>query len=74
MSTQSFKCNMHEPKIKYFRSLNGILGKVGMSCSLNIVLSLVNSSATPVLLYALEIACLAAIEVNRLNTLLDQYL
>jgi hypothetical protein len=67
MSARSFKCNMHEPKMKYFRSLNGILGKVGTSCSLNVVLSLVNSFATPVLLYALEIACLTTTEMNRLN-------
>jgi len=67
MAARSFKCNMHEPKMKYFRSLTGILGKVGTSCSLNVVLSLVNSFATPVLLYALEIVCLTTTEMNRLN-------
>ena len=50
-SGRNFSCNMHCAKIKYFRCLNGILGKVGTSSSIDIILSLVSSFATPVLLY-----------------------
>jgi hypothetical protein len=67
VSAKSFKVNLHETKMKYFRSLNGILGKVGSSCPLNVVLSLVNSFSTPVLLYGLEIACLNKSDIKSLN-------
>ena len=66
-SAKSFKVNLHETKMKYFRSLNGILGKVGSGCPLNVVLSLVNSFSTPVLLYGLETACLNKTDIKRLN-------
>src|SRR5271165_454006 len=56
VAAKSFSCNMHEAKMKYFRSLNGILGKVGTDCALNVILSLVDAFATPVLLYGLESA------------------
>ena len=67
VAAKSFKVNMHQTKMKYFRSLNGILGKVGSFCQLNVVLSLVNSFATPVLLYGLEIFCLKKGDIKSLN-------
>ena len=57
---------MHFSKIKYFRCLNGILSKVGTS-SVNVILSLVSSFATPVLLYCLETACLNLAGLDKLN-------
>ena len=67
VSGRNFKCNMHCSKIKYFRCLNGILGKVGTSSSTDVILSLVSSFATPVLLYGLETACLNSKELDKLN-------
>ena len=58
---------MHEAKMKYFRCLNGILGKVGTDCAVNVILSLVDSFATPVLLYCLESAGLKASHIDKLN-------
>jgi len=67
VSAKTFKINLHQAKMKYFRSLNDILGKVGTTCPINVTLSLVNSFATPVLLYGLETACLNLSEVKSLN-------
>ena len=66
-SAYKFKCNLHHSKIKYFRCLNGILGKVGTACSEYVVLSLVSSFATPVLLYCLETGCLNSAGLEKLN-------
>ena len=64
---RSFKCNLHSAKIKFFRSLNGILGKVGSSPPLAITLSLVASNCNPILLYGLEALRLLKSQVNCLN-------
>jgi hypothetical protein len=66
-AAKSFKLNMHQAKMKYFRSLNGILGKIGSSDPINVVLSLVNSFATPVLLYGMESAYIKHSDVKNLN-------
>jgi hypothetical protein len=63
----TFKCDTHNAKMKYFRSLNGILGKVGMQSSVQLTLSLVSSFATPVLLYGFDMGCLSRAQVNKLN-------
>ena len=67
VAAKSFSCNMHEAKMKYFRSLNGILGKVGTDGALNVILSLVDAFATPVLLYGLESAGLKPSHIDKLN-------
>ena len=66
-SGRKFKCNLHHSKVKYFRSLNSILGNVSMSSSINVTLSLVSAFATPVLLYGLETGCLNSTELDKLN-------
>jgi hypothetical protein len=48
------KCNFHNTKIKFFRSLNGILGKLGSTPPVNLTLSLVATFCNPVLLFGLE--------------------
>lgn len=63
----TFRCNMHYSKVKYFRCLNGILGKIGTCASADVILSLVSSFATPVLLYCLETACLNSAGLDKLN-------
>jgi len=62
-----FKCNTHNAKMKYFRSLNGVLGKIGTSSSIDVTLSLISSFCTPVLLYGLDTGCLSKAQINRLN-------
>jgi len=54
-------------KMKYFRSLNGILGKVGTSTAIDVTLSLVSSFFIPILLFGLETGCLSKAQINKLN-------
>ena len=45
---------MHNAKVKFFRSLNSILGKVGTSSPISVSINLVTAYCNPVLLYGLE--------------------
>ena len=63
----TFRCNMHHSKVKYFRCLNGILGKIGTTAHTDVILSLASSFAAPVLLYCLDTACLKTSELDKLN-------
>ena len=40
IAAASFKCDLHHSKVKFFRSLNGILGKLGASPPVGIILIL----------------------------------
>jgi hypothetical protein len=51
-----FKCSLDHAKRGFYRSMNGILGKVGRVASEEVVLQLVSSKCIPILLYGLE-AC-----------------
>ena len=51
---RTFTCNMHHAKLKFFRSINGILGKVGTTAPLGLTLSLISSNCNPILFYGLE--------------------
>src|SRR5271156_2697453 len=53
-AARTFTCNMHHAKLKYFRSINGILGKVGTTAPLCLTLSLILSNCNPILFYGLE--------------------
>ena len=53
-TARTFTCNMHHPKLKFFRSINGILGKVGTTAPLCLMLSLILSNCNPILFYGLE--------------------
>ena len=67
MQNLSLLTRVHEAKMKYFRSLNGILGKVGTDCALNVILSLVNCFAILVILYGLESASSKPSHIDKLN-------
>lgn len=54
MSAKSFKVNVQNRKHKFFRSLNGIISKVGNLSSPVVIISLVESYCLPILLYGLE--------------------
>jgi len=62
-----YKCDPHHAKIKYFRSLNGILSKIGTSTVIGVSLSLVSPFATPGLLYGFDTGCLSKTQIDRLN-------
>jgi len=62
-----FKCDFHYAKIKYFRSQNGILSKVGSMTSIDFSFPLKTAFSTPVLLYGFEMVCLTKSQINSLN-------
>ena len=67
MAGRAFRCNTHCPKVKYFRSLNCILGKVGTMTAINVILSLISTNCNPILLYGLEATRLGKSQLNSLN-------
>ena len=66
-SSVSFKCDMHNTKMKFYRAVNGVLGKIGTKSSVDITLSLVSSFANPVLLFGLETGCLCRSQIDKLS-------
>jgi hypothetical protein len=50
----TFKCNLHNVKMKFFRSLNSVLGKLGSSPHVGLTLYLVAANCVPILFYGLE--------------------
>ena len=54
MAAKAFRCNVHYCKVKYFRILNSILGKIDCKSSEHIITSLVSSFSLPVLLFGTE--------------------
>ena len=50
----TIKCNLQIVRQKYFRSLNGIFGKIGTQSSTAVTLSLINCFCVPVLTYGIE--------------------
>jgi hypothetical protein len=67
IAARSFKCNLHCAKTKFFRSLNGILGKVGTTAPVGLTLSLISSNCNPILLYGLESIRLTKSQTQSLN-------
>ena len=60
LASSSFKCNLQPVRQKFFRSLNGLFGKIGTRSAINVTLSLFNSFCVPILSYgseALELSC-----------------
>ncbi len=57
VAAAKFTICLHRSKIKYFQSLNAILGKIGDMQSVALILSLTATNCFPILLYGLE-ACL----------------
>jgi hypothetical protein len=66
-ASTKFKVDFHMCKVKYYRGLNSLLGKLGRTASVNVTLSLVSSFATPILLYGLEASTLGVSEVEKLT-------
>ena len=54
VSSNSFKCNLQLNRQKFFQAANGVLGKIGVTAPINLILSLIDSFCIPVLFYGLE--------------------
>ncbi len=57
LSAKCFSICLHGAKIKFFQSLNAILGKIGDVNAIPLILSLTATNCNPVLMYGLD-ACL----------------
>lgn len=66
-SQSVFSCNWHEAKVKFYQSSNSILGKLGTNCSIDVLLTLINSHGLQNLLYAIAAMDLSARTLNSLN-------
>ena len=64
VSAQSFRYSSHEARASFYRSFNGIFGKVGRYASEDVVLSLVTSKCLSVLLYATEVCLLLSRDLS----------
>ena len=64
VSGKSFNYDLHNTKLKYFRALNGLLGKMGSSPNIQLTLSLINSFCTPVLCYGIEAMLLTKMQLS----------
>ena len=54
MSGPKFSCNFDKPKIKFYRSSNAILAKLGKQDNPTVTVHLMQSIAFPTLTYAIE--------------------
>lgn len=54
LSGRSFKCNIQKVKCKFFRAVNGVLGKISNFSAPMVVLSLIATFCVPVLTYGLN--------------------
>ena len=54
LAGRSFNINLQLMRQKFFRALNGILGKVGGSASESLTLSLISTFCLPIMMYACE--------------------
>ena len=66
-SASAFRCNFHTSKVKFFRSLNGILGRLGSQPQIALTLSLTSSFCHPILFYGLEALCLSKADISLLS-------
>ena len=66
-SGKTFKCCFHEKKVKFYRSVNGILGKLGASPNVSVILSLIYTNCNPILFYGLESLKLTKTDISALS-------
>jgi len=67
LAGRAFRCELHRAKIKFVRSLNGILGNVGTASPANLTRSLINTFCTPSLLFGLEALLLTKSQTTSLS-------
>ena len=55
---RKFKCNSDEAKAKYYRTFNGVMGKVGRSACQEIIIELIRVKCLNIILYGNEASLL----------------
>src|SRR5271163_953655 len=64
---RTFRCDLHKAKIKYFKSLNGILGKMGSDPPISLTLTMINTFCLPSLMYGLEAIYLTKKQIDSIS-------
>ena len=67
ISGTKFKCCFEQAKIKFYKSANAILGKLGKHDNISVSVHFVASIALPMLTYSLEAFALNKFELNSLD-------
>ena len=67
LSGRNFRCNLQPVRQKFYRSVNGIFGKIYSTNNPTVILSLINSCCMPVLLYGLEALQLNSSSIDSIN-------
>jgi hypothetical protein len=67
VSSKKFKCNLQNPRQKFFQSANGIFGKIGLRAQPSLILSLIDTFCIPLLLYGLDALLLTNSERSTLD-------
>jgi len=67
IAASRFTVCLHRAKIKYFQSLNAILGKVGDMQAVGLILSVAATNCLPILLYGLEACLLTKVQLKSLE-------
>ena len=67
MAAVKFLVALHPPKIRFFQSLNAIMGKIGDSQAVSLVLSLAATNCVPILLYGMEACSVTNAQIHSLE-------
>jgi len=70
-SALCFKCSLDNAKRSFYRSFNGIFGRVGRIASSEVIVQLVKSKCFPVLFYGLEACSLCKYQYNSINYVIN---
>ncbi len=67
VAAKTFQVCSHNAKIRYFQSLNSILGRIGDMEATALILSLTATNCLPILMYALEACHLSRAQIDSLT-------
>jgi len=71
-----FKCNLHYAKKKFYRSAktaNAIFVRIGVICSEEVLLQLIDSKCLPMLIYGMEVCPLGKSDLRALDFVVDRF-
>ena len=70
-SASCFKCSFDNAKRSFYRSFNGIIGRIGRIASNEVIVQLVNSKSFPVRFYGLEACSLRKYQYKSINYVIN---
>ena len=67
LSANCFSCDWHDARSNFYKSLNTILGNLGVSPAVDVALNLIVSKCVPLLMYGLSAISISSSELNKLT-------